>query len=79
MRNICSFGMVSRRRNAIRSAAELDGAHARILIFVSFLSNCLIASTIVIVFPVPGLNNPLVMSKTRKLNGYVRSKYDKRQ
>lgn len=40
---------------AIKSAAELLGAHARILTSGLLARSCLIASTTVIVLPVPGL------------------------
>jgi hypothetical protein len=39
----------------MRSTAALDGAHARIRALGLTLMSYLIASTIVIVFPVPGL------------------------
>ena len=40
----------------MRSAAEFEGAHASIRILSFFLVSCVMASTMVIVFPVPGLS-----------------------
>ena len=49
---------------AMRSAAELLGAHARIRAFGSRSRSWLIASTIVTVLPVPGLH--VMLSDQRK-------------
>lgn len=45
--------------SAMRSAAELLGAQAKILVSGFWRSSCRIPSTMVTVFPVPGLENAL--------------------
>jgi len=62
--------------SVIRSAAELLGAHARILALGRLCTSCRILSTIVIVFPVPGLRSKiaLALKSSIKRKANVRSK-----
>ena len=55
--------------SVIRSAAELLGAHARILALGRLCTSCRILLTIVIVFPVPGLRSKIALASKSSRGG----------